>query len=277
MAPRASPRRATTEVIDAHCHLDLPPLSDDVDAALARAHALGVSDFVVAGVDEAGWARQAALAARHPSVHVCYGLHPWAVADMDDAHLSAGIDALMETLEASGEGDAQPVALGELGLDRGPRVAKDSLPRQRRAFRVQLAIARERELPVVLHLVRSHGLALEILKADGLPEAGGMVHAYGGSVESARAYVGLGLHLSFSTAICRPQARRLRKACAAVPAERLLVETDAPDQSPQADGQGVNEPANLPQAIRALAEARGTTPDAIAALTRANAERLFGL
>ena len=138
-------------------------------------------------------------------------------------------------------------------------------------------MARQRNLPVVLHVVRAHGVALEIVSSDGLPRAGGMVHAFGGSAEVASQWVRLGMHISFSTAVARPQSRRLRAACQVVPPDRLLAETDSPDQSPSPDGHGVNEPANLPKAIAALAAARDVTAEEIAALTASNARHLFGL
>jgi TatD DNase family protein len=197
------------------------------------------------------------------------------VAALDDHGVDVAIEALEVALSAPGE--VAPVGLGELGLDRGRRVAPDSLPRQQRAFRAQLAMARDHDLPAVLHLVRCHGAALEILQCDGLPSAGGMVHAFSGSAETARAYAALGLHVSFSTAIARPQSRRLRAACQAVPIELLLVETDSPDQAPTPSGHGHNEPANLELAIAAVALARGEDAVAIAAVTAQNARRLFRL
>jgi len=118
---------------------------------------------------------------------------------------------------------------------------------------------------------------LEILREDGLPAAGGMVHGFSGSVEVATAYASLGLHVSFSTAIARPHASKLRRAAEAIPGELLLVETDAPDQSPDPKSGGNNEPANLPLAIRALADARAVEPSTIATLTSRNARRLFHL
>jgi TatD DNase family protein len=138
-------------------------------------------------------------------------------------------------------------------------------------------MARDRNLPVVLHVVQAHGLALEVVADDGLPEAGGMVHGFGGSAEVAAEWVRLGAHVSFSTAIARGQSRRLGAACGATPAHRLLVETDAPDQAPTANGRGVNEPANLVLAVEALAALRGATVAEIGTLTAANTRRLFGL
>lgn len=261
-------------MLDAHCHLDSAAFDGDRDAALARARAAGVRGLVLAGVDPAGWRRQSTLARENADVYVTYGVHPWtAAAAEDDA-----VDALLGDLDdALSSPDLQPpVALGEIGLDRSSHTAKDSTARQETVFRAQLAMARARDMPVVLHIVRAHGRALDILAADGLPGAGGHVHAYSGSPELVARYVALGLYLSFSAAVARDDSACAR-AARLVPAERLLAETDAPDQPPPARAGTRNEPAFLDATVCALAAARGATPAAIAALTERNARVLFGL
>ncbi|MGB0589570.1 MAG: TatD family hydrolase [Myxococcota bacterium] len=262
-------------MIDAHCHLDLPAFRGQVSQALERASKAGVEAAIIAGVDPEGWDRQRELAAAHPNLHVTFGIHPWAVAKLDDEGLDAALGALDMALRPTD--GVHPVGLGELGLDRGRRVPKDSVPRQIRAFRHQLALARACDLPVVLHVVKAHGLALELAKADNLPTAGAMVHAFSGSPEVATEWVRLGAHVSFSTAIARPQSRRLRAACRVIPSDRLLAETDSPDQSADPSGHGHNEPAHLPLAISAIAASRGVSSGEIASLTVANTRRLFNL
>jgi TatD DNase family protein len=261
-------------MLDAHCHLDAAAFDADREAALERARVAGVRAVVVAGVDPAGWRRQSALARAHADVHVTYGVHPWTAAAADDDAVDGLLAALADAL--SSPQLQPPVALGEMGLDRSSHAPKDSAPRQEAVFRAQLAIARERDLPVVLHIVRAHGRALEILAADGLPRAAGHVHAYSGSADLVARYVALGLSLSFSAAVARPDSVCAR-AARLVPAERLLVETDAPDQPSPARAGTRNEPAYLAEVVRALALARDAAPDAIAALTERNARALFGL
>ena len=262
-------------MFDAHCHIDLPIFEGEVDAVLSRAKRSGVTGVIVAGVDPPGWLRQRAIAAAFSEVHITYGLHPWAVSKLSEQGLHSALNDLEEAL--SGPGNVTPVGLGELGLDRSRQVSKESLPLQVEAYRRQLAIARDRDLPVVLHVVKAHGLAFEIAAADKLPKAGGMVHGFSGSPEMAARWLALGLHISFSTALARPQYERLRQACKSVPRERLLVETDAPDQSAQPKNEGPNEPANLHEAVSALAKARGEPAETIATITERNARRLFRL
>ncbi len=269
-------------LIDAHCHLDSERLDASADALIAEARAVGVDAIVMAGVDSASIAAQAAIEARHPGVVFrVLGLHPQMIPCLSDDAVAAELRALEDALAAS-----RPVALGETGLDALTPETRAALPRQRDAFRAQLALARAADLPVVLHLLRADADALAVLKADGLPRAGGVVHAFSGSAEFARALVRLGLHLSFCGTLTLPTSRRIREAALAFPAERLLVETDSPDQTPwPARPEGPegrrrptpNRPAFLPHVARALAETRGLTFDGVAALTAANARRLLGL
>jgi TatD DNase family protein len=255
-------------LLDAHNHLDRCLA---VDQTLARARAAGVRAQVLAGVDPAGWAAQAALAGQL-DLWATFGVHPWTAAAARDPDVGALLAHLERALD--GALGVAPVGLGELGLDRSRQVAADSLPRQERLFRAQLALARERDLPVVLHVVRAHDRALAILRRDGLPAAGGMVHSASTPPEQVGAWLALGLHLSFAGGVTRHE--KARGAAARVPLDRLLAETDAPDQAP-AGRDGPNEPAWLGDVVRALAEVHGRSPEELAAITEANARRLFRL
>ncbi len=253
--------------MDAHCHLDLPAFDADRAAVWARAVAAGVGAAVVAGIEPAGWPAQRALVAANPALRWTAGLHPcW-------AHTVPLADALA-ALPAAFEGPDAAVGVGEIGLDRR-RAFAPHLDAQRAAFRGQLAVARALDRPVVLHVVRAHGEALDRLRADGLPRAGGMVHSFSGSAEVAQAYVALGLHVSFTGALAHPTAHRARAAAQAVPLSRLLVETDAPDQ-PLPGAPDRNEPAQLVAVLAALAALRGVSVAALGAATTANAQALFG-
>jgi TatD DNase family protein len=247
---------------DAHTHLDDPRLAADLDAVLARARAAGVTDLAIAGADPAAWRRVEAVGAAAGAV-VCLGVHPWWATDMDPATLAGWLDGLTV--------DRTRAGLGETGLDW--HRAKDEAGRaaQERAFRAQIALARERRVPVVLHVVRAHPDARRILLADGLP-AGGMVHRFSGGPDQVAPWVKLGMMLSFGPEVIRSE--RLRAAAARCPSAHLLVETDAPD-APLTPG-AVGEPADLPAVIAAIAQARTEPVEAISALTDANARRLFG-
>ena len=261
-------------MIDAHCHLDLDDFANDRDEVLQRARAKGVAGFLVAGVGPGGWASQVALSHRHPDIRITLGLHPWTSAAATNDAQDTMLAELADTVKQS-DPRRQLVGIGELGLDRSRRVPKDSLGRQEKAFIFQLRLAMEEDLPIVLHVVAAHGRALELLETHGMPTRGGMVHSFSGSLEVATRYLALGLHLSFAGAITNPEAKRLRSVAAQVPSERLLVETDCPDQTPKAMGTIRNEPSNLLRVVEALAAIRTEPIDSVAEATERNTRQLF--
>ncbi len=255
-------------MIDAHCHLDFASLDSDRPTLMARARQAGVRGFVVAGVDPDGWARQQQLVQSNPDVYATFGLHPWVVSQWTEEQLRDGLHQLADVVQ---------FAVGETGLDQSRHCPSHTLPIQEAAFRAQLALARERHLPVVLHILGAHGRALEILENDGVPSAGGMVHSYSGSAELVPRYENLGLYISFAAGVTRPNAQRVRAAACAVSPDRLLVETDCPDQIPYGRTGKRNLPEWLVDVVHALSDARGEPPDAVGERCAQNTRRLFGL
>ncbi len=239
----------------------------EVDGALAEARALGVSGFLLAGVETEGWAEEARIAARHPDVFVSVGVHPQIVCD---ASAWAMVDALPAALSGA-------VAIGEIGLDAFTPERRARLALQTEIFRAQLALARERDLPVILHILRAHEPALAVLTRDGLPRAGGVVHSYSGSRALLDRYLPLGLHLSLCGTITYRTAVKAKAVAAAVPRERLLIETDAPDQTPERHRPGPNRPAFLPEIAAAIALTRGESAAELGRFTEENTRRLFRL
>lgn len=214
---------------------------------LERARTAGVSALLVPGVDEAQLERAAGLhEASGIELRFAVGIHP--CADGDVVTIERWIDRL----------DAR--AIGELGWDRGA-------PFDDARVDALIELARARDLPIIVHVVGAHGHALERLRRHG--ELRGVVHAYSGSRELVREYVALGLHVSIGPSVLRPEAKRVFAAARAVPGERLLIETDAPDQAP--------EPADLRRVAERLAEVRGVALEELAAQTTANAEALFSV
>ena len=252
---------------------------------------MGYLSVLLAGVDAPGWRDAAQLRdriGRRMDVALAYGVHPQVVSALAAQPASGSgagsmLDEQLQALMRAARGEPlspgepplpRPQAIGELGLhgvDTGD-VAAES---QERAFRAQLALAREVDLPLVLHVVRAHAQALRILKRDGVPQRGGVMHSYSGSAELAADYLRLGLHISFAGPVTYPEARRVHAAVKAVPSERLLVETDAPTQTPWARRPAAGEPAFLPDVLQALALHRGQPWTELAAVTEANARRLF--
>jgi TatD DNase family protein len=253
-----------TALFDSHCHLDGPEFDADRDAVVARARAAGVAWQLVPAIDAASWDGIAALCARHSGLHPAWGLHPMLL----DRHRPEHLAQLRTRVEAD-----RPRAIGECGLDYFIEGLDPDT--QRTYFRAQLEIARDFALPVVVHARRAlEEVTATLRKVGGLT---GVVHSFSGSPEQARQLFDLGFHLGLGGPVTYERARRLHAVVRSMPLDRLLLETDAPDQ-PGAGHQGErNEPCRLVQVAEAIAALRGEPVEAIAAATTANACRLFGV
>jgi len=255
-------------MIDAHVHLER---LQELDACLDRARSAGLKGFLVPSVGPETWPAQTDIAASHSDVRVAYGIHPWAAARLSD-------NARLECLSSLRKQVSQhrPVALGEMGLDHHSSFPPHTHSSQEKSFVAQLAMAHLFDLPIVLHVVRAHGRCLDILRDMGVPHSGGMVHSFSGSPEVAKRYVDLGLHISFSGNLTKPHHKKARIAATSVPLDRILVETDSPDQLPKGRMSEQNEPAFLVDVIEALSVLRGELSLDVAAQTEQNARKLFG-
>lgn len=257
--------------IDTHCHLDAAEFAADRDAVVERARAAGVAQVVLPAVDVASFEAVRALAHRHGYVYAL-GIHPLAVGAADDADL----DRLGDALGAHRD-DPRLVAVGEIGIDRF--VPGLDPVRLERFCSVQLQLARQFALPVILHTRRAVDELLKLLRRIDVP--GGVAHAFNGSRQQADVCIALGLKLGFGGAMTFERALRIRELAATLPLESIVLETDAPDIPPtwlyrtvveRADGAAArNEPAELPRIAGVLAELRGIALDAVESATAANA------
>lgn len=256
--------RRVSELIDSHSHIDAPEFDGDRDAVLARARAAGVTAQIVPAVTAASWPGLRDLCAGQPDLHPAYGLHPMFMADHCPEHL----DRLRIWLERE-----RPVAVGECGLDYW----RDDADRdeQQRYLAAQLALARELDLPVILHARKAvDDVTAALRRIGGLR---GIVHSFAGSQSQAEQLWKLGFHLGIGGPVTYQRAQRLRRIVAAMPIDYLLLETDSPDQ-PLSGHQGRrNEPALLTHVLATVAELRRQDPSAVAAAATANARRLFRL
>lgn len=273
---RQSRWSADVNLFDTHTHLDFEDFGDDRERRIrvnnaAKAH---VRTLLVPGYAPSGWAGLAALEQRlqpqNLSVRIltASGIHPFALGALSDEVLARGLAALPEALSGR-------VAVGECGLDfRTEWTARVDRTRQVNAVRAQLDIARRVGMPALLHCVRAHPALLGLLQERPTPPS--VLHGFTGSAELAQRYTDLGHYVSFGGALTLPDARRVVQACRAVPADRMLVETDAPDQTPHRRRPAMNEPAFLIDVVEALASHRGVPTEEVADQTTANAWRLFG-
>jgi len=254
----------TPFLVDTHAHLQWPSLLADVDAVLARAHDAGVRRILTLGTDPASCRAAVDLAERHAGVYAAVGVHPGDVAD--DA--GAALDSLAPLLD-----HPRVVAIGETGLDY---YHDDNPPRalQRASFERHLDLAARIGKPICIHSRESGDDVLRLLEAwAGRVTA--VLHCYTGDLATARRALALGCYLSFAGNATYPKLRGLLAVAAAIPADRLLLETDAPFLAPQPRRGRRNEPANVVYTYEAIAAARGATRAALGALVGANAARLF--
>ncbi len=254
----------TLSLIDSHCHLDFPEFDPDRDQVLARARAAGVAAFVIPGVTRAAFDRLLQLTDAETDCHPALGLHPWFM----DEHRPEDLKALATLAR-----QARPVAIGEIGLDF--QLPRYDAAAQLELFEAQLRLARDLELPVLLHIRKAHDPVLKALRRWGV--RGGICHAFNGSLQQAEAFMKLGFCFGFGGMVTYPNARRLHRLAQALPLEHLVLETDAPAMSGAAHRGQRNSPEYLPEVLHALAELRQEDPQQIATTTTANVRRLLRL
>ena len=251
-------------LVDTHSHFDVAEFDRDRVAAHARALAAGVVRQIVPAVDAAGWPKLKQVCTEHSGLYAAYGLHPMYLSEHRPEHLRN----LRDWMESE-----RPVAVGECGLDFF--VEGLDVQAQQLYFDGQLQLAREFDLPVIVHARRAVETVIAALRRIG--GLRGVVHSFSGSAEQAAQLHKLGFLLGIGGPVTFDRAKRLRRIVAGVPIDQLLLETDAPDQ-PDANHRGQrNEPARLTVVLDVVAELRGTPRDALASATTANAERLFNL
>jgi TatD DNase family protein len=263
MASQTAPD-AVPFFIDTHCHLDAAEFDPDRDAEYARAVAAGVGIEVVPAISRDNFAAVAATCARYPGCLPAWGLHPMYLHVHRPEHL-ADLRAQIELL--------RPVAVGEIGLDFFVR----ELDRATQEYFLveQLKIARDHDLPVLLHCRRANDELLKQLRRIGV--RGGIAHAFNGSPQQAGEFIKLGFKLGFGGAFTWPRANNLRRLAVDLPLEAIVLETDSPDIPPVWIGRGRNAPGELPRIAATLAELRGLDIDTVAAATTRNARELFRL
>ncbi len=258
-------------MIYSHCHPDLDDFDADRAAVLERALAAGVTEIVAIGGGAAPgtldvalrWPAQLPETAPSPRIWATVGIHPHEAAAAQEPSF-----AELERLAA----DPRVIAIGEIGLDyhydHSPR------PVQRQVFARQLELAARLGLPVSIHTREAWADTVAALAA-ARPSAAGVFHCFSGSRAEAEEAVALGFYLSFSGILTFPRAEELRAAAAAAPADRLLVETDAPYLAPVPHRGRRNEPAFVAATLAALAALRGWSREEAERVTTANFRRAF--
>ncbi|MBA4093829.1 MAG: DNAase [Candidatus Accumulibacter sp.] len=258
-------------LIDTHCHLDAAEFAADRAAVAQAAQAAGVTRIVVPTIETANFAAVRECCARYPGCVPAYGIHPLYVGRAAEADL----DTLRDWLRREADGPQPPVAVGEIGLDFFLPDADRA--RQEFFFVEQLKIARDFELPVLLHVRRAQDAILKQLrrvfgKTHG---RGGIAHAFNGSRQQADAFIALGFKLGFGGTLTFPRALRIRELAAMLPLDAVVLETDAPDMPPAFLGGARNAPQHLPRIAAELAGLRGLAVEDVVQATSRNARAVL--
>jgi len=250
-------------MIDSHCHLDLEPLRLGLPHILEEAVAAGVQGFVVPGVHPDGWAGISVVAAENPRIIPAYGIHPM--------HAGCANDHILDQLLVFA---AQGGAIGEIGLDP---IYPVPLELQERVFREQLRVAVTCGLPVLVHCRRAFQRVLTILREESAEQVGGIMHAFSGSLEMAREFIRLGFAISISGTVTWNNAVKPLRVARELSLEHLVLETDAPDLTPERYRGEFNRPAWLTETALRVAEVRGISREDVAQISTENVRRVLRL
>lgn len=253
-------------LVDSHAHLDMDNYKDDLELVLKRAVEGGVTRIITIGIDLESSIRALDLARRYEFIYSTIGFHPH-----DADKVTAG--QLNELKKLAGEDKV--VAWGEIGLDFFKN--RSERDKQINAFKDQLKIASELDLPVIIHNRNAGKEILSILKEQGNTGLKGVIHCFSGDYEAAMSFIDVGYYISIPGIVTFKNANELKRVAAGIPIERMLVETDAPFLAPVPKRGKRNEPLFVAHTARAIAELRGMDFKELASITTENCRNLFNI
>ena len=253
------------QIIDTHCHLDIPTFAADFDTIIKRAMKAGVTDFILPGYISANWPNLIKLCNNHSFLHCAPGLHPIYMSH----HKAHDLQRLDEICR-----EEKIVGIGEIGIDLLRN--KENETEQRELFEAQLDLAKKHSLPILVHARKSHDQLASIIRKKKF-EQGGIVHAFNGSKQQAQAYIDLGFKLGYGGTLTYPRSKRIRSLAASLPLSSIVLETDAPDIPLAGSSDTRNSPEFLPIILAALAELRPESIEEIATQTSQNAKNVLRL
>jgi TatD DNase family protein len=263
---QAMPVKELNMLFDTHVHLNAEQYNEDLQDVIDRALAEGVTNMVVVGFDEVTIKKAIELAESYDFLYASVGWHPVDAIDMTEEHL-----AWLKELASH----PKVVALGEMGLDyHWDKSPKDI---QKEVFRKQIRLAKEVNLPIIIHNRDATADIVEILKEENAGEVGGIMHCFSGSVETALECVDMNFYISLGGPVTFKNAKKPKEVAESIPMDRLLVETDCPYLTPHPYRGKRNEPAYVKLVAQQIAELKGLTLEEVAGETAKNAKKLFGI
>jgi TatD DNase family protein len=253
-------------LIDSHCHLDMESYQDDIEEIIHSAERCGVKKIITIGIDLASSYRAVELADTYPGVYAAVGIHPHSAEEADEA-----VYQQLSKLAAS----EKVVGYGEIGLDYAKQYAP--VDRQRREFARQLDLAKELDLPIIIHDRDAHEDTLKLIREKGPFPAGGVMHCFSGDSEFAQQVLEQGLYISIPGIVTFKNAAEMRQVVREIPLERMLLETDGPFLAPVPWRGKRNRPDYLLYTAAMAAELRSVSIDEVARQTELNTKKLFSL
>ncbi|MGI6600473.1 MAG: TatD family hydrolase [Dethiobacteria bacterium] len=250
-------------LIDTHAHLNSRQFQEDLEQVLARARSAGVGMIINVGSDESDSERAVMQSEEYPQLWAAVGIHP---------HFAATVSPSFRNKLASLATNRRVLAIGEMGLDFYRELSPRHL--QEEVFREQLELAAELKKPVIIHSREAHAETLQVLREMRPPQSG-VAHCFSGSPKELAAFLELGFYISIAGPVTYPRSQELRLLLKEIPADRLLLETDAPYLAPLPYRGKRNEPAFIKKTYEQVALTLEMEPEALARQVQANAVRLF--
>jgi len=246
------------EIIDTHCHLDVTDFNSDRSEVLDRCRSAGISKIIIPAIESETWPDVLTLCESEKGLYPALGLHPVFI----NQHQADDIDKLEEILET-----VFPVAIGEIGLDF--YIKELDQQQQLKLFEAQLLVAKNHNLPVILHVRKAHDQTLQLL--NKIKVKGGFCHAFNGSMQQANKYIELGFKLGFGGTLTYENSSKIHKLAQELPLDSIVLETDAPDMVVESHRGERNSPEYIVDALTALAKIRNEDIEFIAQQTTLNA------
>ncbi|MDB2386125.1 TatD family hydrolase [Shewanella sp.] len=258
---------APLPLIDSHAHLDFSEFDHDRAALFKKMHTKGITQVLIPGVSEAHWHKQIRVAAQY-DCPFALGIHPWFCGSQSQHSVSKLRQLLLEHQQQK-----RLVAIGECGLDK---LHKSNFTTQLSLFKAQVMLAKEFELPLIIHCVKSHEEVLKQLKCSNNPKAG-VIHGFSGGPELARRYLQLGYKLGIGGLLLNDSAKKLQRTVAELPLSAFVLETDSPAMAPKNSENPRNTPLILPLLLKKIASLQKKTNVLISKQLYLNVSQLFDL
>ncbi|MFQ3288576.1 MAG: TatD DNase family protein [Alteromonadaceae bacterium] len=266
---------------DSHCHLDFDAFSNERPQLISQCASANIHQIIIPATHPANWQTVLNLASKENyhgcNLFACLGIHPWFLEGLTIAHLDDLARAVEQSTGPSIENKSKKIiAIGEAGIDGGIAKQQDNLNQQIMFFNYQLALAKQYQLPVIVHHRQSHHYIIPLLKKAKLT-AGGVIHAFSGSYQQAKEYIDLGFKLGVGGTITYPRAKKTINTISRLPLSSLVLETDAPSMPLYGKQGKINSPLALIAVFETLVEIRKEEREIIAQQVEANVSQLFHL